>query len=215
MDEIQSKLIDLLKMGPDCVRNRKVLKSTLMDILPENKLYVNLLMNAFDEGIVDQLDSSTDSALLALRMIKRLIDGYGLTKQAATWSIASWCFILNLSEVAELLNSTISTNDENVQDSILRTETTSYKKSFDLRATYRAGTDFPAGDIKIELDGKMQKGECSVSVSRSPKRLRDLEGTWFNSQVYVKVKEGDYLAVFPWNYIGWELDFSTYRISQV
>lgn len=170
-------------------------------------------MNAYDEGVVTRLSGNSDATLHALQMIKSLADEYGLTHNAALWSISSWCYILKLDNIALALDG-LQLSDAR---SCTGQDTNSIKcrESFDLKTTYRAGDDFPAGELRIELGGKMQKGECTVSISKSPKRLRDLEGTWFNSQVYVKVKEGDYLAVFPWNYFEWEMDFSTYRIIKV
>lgn len=213
MDGTQLRLISLLETVPDCIESRQKLKSALMDFIPEKKMQINLLLNAYDEGIASQLDSSPDKTMFALKTIRNLTEGYGLTKEAANWAVITWCQILNQSEIASILSDTVSAVSSTA--AIPSPNGISYKDSFDLKATYKAGTDFPAGDIKIELDGKMQKGECTVSISKSPKRLRDLEGTWFNSQVYVTVKEGEYLAVFPWNYFGWELDFSTYRIIKV
>lgn len=214
MDDIQKALITLVDEVPDSLMNRQKLRAALMDLLPEKKLQVNLLMNAYDEGVVTRLTGDSDTTLHALQLIKSLADGYGLTRNAALWSISSWCYILKLENIALALDGLQLTDAGSFtgQDT---NSTQKYRESFDLKATYRAGADFPAGDLRIELDGKMQKGECTVSISKSPKRLRDLAGTWFNSQVYVKVKDGDYLAVFPWNYFGWEMDFSTYRIIKV
>lgn len=213
MESIQDTLLNLVNAVPNCLNDRQKLKSALLDLLPEKKLQINLLLNAYDEGIVARLSKSADATLTALQMVKILMDGYGVTRNAALWSIASWCVILNREDIAEAINELqpISLSQEKCTSA----ETSSFKESFDLGATYRAGNDFPVGALRIELDGKMQKGECTVTISKSPKHLRDLEGTWFNSQAYVKVKDGDYLAVFPWNYYPWEIDFSTYRIIKV
>lgn len=209
MDDISKKVVAMVNEQPSCLRDRRQLKAVLLDYLPQNKLQQNLILNAYDEDIIERLKPSTDVTLHALQIVKNLTDGYGLTKDAAIWAVTTWCKMLNLNEVADLIESTLQCGTRNAN---APQDTKQYRQSFDLKATYLAGTDFPSGKIKIELDGKMQKGECTVSISKSPKRLRDLEGTWFNSQVYVSVKDGKYLAVFPWNYFGWELDFSTYKI---
>lgn len=102
-------------------------------------------------------------------MVKILSDGYGLTKDAAMWSVVSWCLMMSLNEVAQLIESTLTFD----ASSPSVPQVPNYRKSFDLKATYLAGTGFHVGKLKIQLDGKMQKGECTVSISKSPKRLRD------------------------------------------
>ena len=199
---------------PDCTEDRKKLKGILSDYLFEDRLQQNLILNAYDEKIIRQLNDATDITLRSLQMADILGDNYGLTKEHAIWTVISWCYMLGYVEVADTLSKTFEGYSPTSNTTIITDTKNSYRESFDLKATYLAGIDFPSGKVRIELDGKMKRGDCTANVSKSPKRLRDLEGTWFDSQVYLDIKDGYYLAVFPWNYIG-DLGFSTYRIISV
>ena len=73
-------------------------------------------------------------------MVKILSDGYGLTKDASMWSVVSWCLMMSLNEVAQVIESTL-TFDASAPSV---PQMPNYQKSFDLKATCLAGTDFPA-----------------------------------------------------------------------
>lgn len=55
MDEIQKKLVQMLHAETDCVHDRKQLKAILSDYIPQNKLQQNLVLNAYDEGIIERI----------------------------------------------------------------------------------------------------------------------------------------------------------------
>lgn len=45
----------MIKEQPSCVNDRKQLRAILLDYLPQNKLQQNLILNAYDEDIVERL----------------------------------------------------------------------------------------------------------------------------------------------------------------
>ncbi|MDO4472430.1 MAG: hypothetical protein Q4C17_04620, partial [Bacillota bacterium] len=55
MDDIQKKLVTMIKEQPSCINDRKQLRAILLDYLPQNKLQQNLILNAYDEDIVERL----------------------------------------------------------------------------------------------------------------------------------------------------------------
>ena len=142
MDDVQLALSQLLKTVPGCTNSRQTLKAALSDIIPEKKREINLLVIAYDESIIEHL-STTDATLHAFRMMKNLSDGYGLTRDAATWAVISWCYILGKIEIANALeeipsNSTAPASSHSVgQTHIIGI------------GIYKAGFDFKAGDIKL------------------------------------------------------------------
>jgi hypothetical protein len=75
----------------------------LADCLPNNKLKQNLLMNAFDNDVIQQLRKGTDVTLSALTCISQFENDYGVTKDAAFWAIQTWCYLLGLNAVADAL----------------------------------------------------------------------------------------------------------------
>ena len=43
MDDIQKRLVSMIKEQPSCINDRKTFKAVLLDYLPQNKLQQNLL----------------------------------------------------------------------------------------------------------------------------------------------------------------------------
>ena len=94
MDQIQQSLCDMTKRKPVCLTDRTILRSALADYLPSNKLKQNLLLNAFDNDVVQTLRKGSDVTLSALNCISQLENDYGVTKDAAFWSIQTWCYLI-------------------------------------------------------------------------------------------------------------------------
>lgn len=103
MDQIQQSLCDMKKQKPACLTDRNILRSALVDYLPSNKLKQNLLLNAFDNDAVPNLRKGADVTLRALNCISRLENDYGITKDAAFWTVLTWCYLLGLDAVADAL----------------------------------------------------------------------------------------------------------------
>lgn len=201
MDDTQKLLIKMIKEQPSCINDRRQLRAVLLDYLPQNKLQQNLILNAYDENIVKRLISSDDMALHALQMIKMLTDSYGLTKDAAMWSVVSWCQMLNLKEVADVLETIAG------QATSAQSESNMPSKSKNLlrvqRGIYKCGYDFPPGDIRLKVisivDDERARGQgIYYAVLRKGAGSSIIENGFFKGQVVLCLKEGQRLE------IGWQ-----------
>jgi len=99
MDGIQTKLIEMKTAHPQCTTNRQKLKSLLADYIPSNRREINLLLSAYDEDFQIKLASQQDKTLFAIHFIKQLRDDYGMTEDAALWTVESWCYLLEMNEL--------------------------------------------------------------------------------------------------------------------
>lgn len=81
----------LLTDNPSALFERKVLKGLLSDHYPQNKLYVNTLLMAYDEGIVNELSSSQEvDDFRKMRMQTMLINNYGISQEMAESVVSTW-----------------------------------------------------------------------------------------------------------------------------
>lgn len=190
MDQIQQSLCDIKKQNPACLTDRSLLRSTLADYLPNNKLQQNLLLNAFDSDVVPNLHNRSDKTLCALNCISQLENDYGITKDAAFWSIQTWCYLLGLDAVADALmvlepsNHVVSPITQNVQIP------SCCKIGLGI---YRAGTDFPAGEVSVKIDMPITEGRIRAMSGKNLKRLSGI--VEFKDKIYVTLNEGEYLQL--------------------
>ena len=213
MDDIQKKLVAMANEQPSCLKDQKQLRAVLMDYIPQNRLQQNLILNAYDDDVIAKLSSATDSALIALKMIKALKSNYGLTTDLAFWSIESWCQILGMDETAQAI-AIVRPSCADVRDNSQPTQqAASYRASFNLFGTYKAGIDFPAGELLLRLDGTMKEGYIAIDIGKSPSKMKRL--CEFKDQTYACLKDGEYIYLRSYNNFNWKLDFSTYTITKV
>lgn len=111
MDVIQQKLINIFDIVPEAKFNRIVLRSTLSDLLPGQKLQVNTLMNAYDEGIVSRLSTEEDKTVISQNIVELLSRNYGITRGAAVWAVQTWCYILGYRMIGDQIASTPCSNE--------------------------------------------------------------------------------------------------------
>ena len=102
MDEIQKKLVEIVKNYPRCLSNQVMLRGLLMDILNDNRLEINLIMNAYALRIVERLQKSNNYTFTLSGIKKQLLQEYGLTEENGTWAIVSWCYMLGLGDAAKM-----------------------------------------------------------------------------------------------------------------
>lgn len=111
MDEIQKSFLQIINNSPECIRSRPTLRGLLFDNYPARKREINLIINAYEIGIVERLRNSVDHKLTVESLKSTLLNDYSLTDEAATWAIVSWCIFLNLPNAEKhantLYNSTI------------------------------------------------------------------------------------------------------------
>ncbi len=193
MDDIQNKVKDMNSILPGCFENRVSLKALISDLLPSDKLHINLLMNAYDAGIVERLSATNDKALSAMKMIKTLKDDFGLNDKNSVWAVQSWCYILSLNEIAEILELVSIGHKQKIETTPLE------GKEFRIRSgTYKAGIDFPAGEICV---CNVTQNDTSIfgpawGVGKNPAKIRaDANSHFFHDRVYLRVEADEYLKI--------------------
>ena len=83
--------INVFKQFPDCIATRVKLRGILADCFPTEKVKINLILNAYDEGIVDDIKKAKElSSIMFGRWKKIVIDNYGISEENATWVIDYW-----------------------------------------------------------------------------------------------------------------------------
>ena len=83
--------VSLFQKYPECIENRIKLKGILTDLYPEKKMQINLILMAFDEGIVDTINKEDElSQLVFTRCKKSLMENYGLASSKAEWAVNFW-----------------------------------------------------------------------------------------------------------------------------
>ena len=168
-----------------CNRDRNILRAALADYLPNNKLKQNLLLNAFDNDVVQNLRKGSDVTLSALNCISQLENDYGITKDAAFWSIQTWCYLLGLNAVADALVVLQPKNQAPIQNTNVNVPSgKEYKIGL---GVYRAGTDFPAGEISVQCT-KTPNYKIHYGVGKNPSRVRTEQD--FVDKIYVEIEEG-------------------------
>ena len=188
MDQIQQSLCDMIKQKPVCLSDRSILRAALADYLPNNKLKQNLLLNAFDNDVVQNLRKGSDVALSALNCISQLENDYGITKDAAFWSIQTWCYLLGLNNVADALVVLQPTSQTPIHNPVNVSPEKEYKIGL---GTYRAGTDFPAGEISIKIDTPVKSGRIRATSGKNLKNLSNL--VEFKDKIYATLNEGEFI----------------------
>lgn len=194
MDQIQQSLCEMRKQKAACLTDRNILRAAIADYLPNNKLKQNLLLNAFDNDVVQTLRKGADATLSALTCISQLENDYGITKDAAFWSIQTWCYLLGLDAVADALVILQPTNQVPANTAVPSGATgTEYKIGLGI---YRAGTDFPAGELSVQVDKKI-KNNVYYEVSKTAKFTSSDDG-YFKDKIYVQMAEGHFLKLYTY-----------------
>ena len=58
---------------------------------------------------------------------------------------------------------------------------------------YRAGTDFPAGEVSVKIDMPITEGRIRAMSGKNIKRLSGM--VEFKDKIYVTLNEGEYLQL--------------------
>lgn len=190
MDQIQQLLCDMKSRNPACLTDRNILRSALADYLPNNKTQQNLLLNAFDNDVIQKLCRGADSTLSALNCIYQLENDYGMTKDAAFWTIQTWCYLLGGHSVADALVVLQPQKQTPVQTP--NTKTPAGKEYKIGLGVYRAGTDFPSGDISVQVTTKPEY-PIYYGVGKNPNKINTSQD--FMDKMYVHIDEGQFLKL--------------------
>lgn len=103
MDNLQTSLKNASSQIIPALNDRQRLKALLSDCLVDNRLPLNLLLNAFDIAIVEKLQNSptgSSKELFLQRLVHNLTGDYGITEQSALWAIDTWCIILGVTPLS-------------------------------------------------------------------------------------------------------------------
>ena len=84
-----STLGEYLRKNPNVMENRTLLQGILRDILPQDKLTVNLLLMGFDEGIFSLVGEGCSEARLT-KFANTLVDNHGIREENAVYIIETW-----------------------------------------------------------------------------------------------------------------------------
>lgn len=91
MSDSYLPLINLISMYPQAISDRQILRRLLSDFYPDNKLYVNTLLMAYDEGLVNEIHSADNvEYFMKQRMSSRLVNNYGISEKLADSVIEAW-----------------------------------------------------------------------------------------------------------------------------
>lgn len=94
IDEMQKRIIDFMIPFMDRLDDQKAVRSLLSDCLPENALEKNLLINAYIEGVCDEISAIKDKNMVLHRVTKKLVDNYGIMQEKAEWAVITWIHLL-------------------------------------------------------------------------------------------------------------------------
>ncbi|MDR0500107.1 MAG: hypothetical protein LBG97_02510 [Coriobacteriales bacterium] len=94
--QIGKQLNELVKNNPGAVTKRQDMRDLLMNTFPFDKKLCNTLMYAFDSGIVNDISSGKElDQVQQHRLIKILVDTYGIMNNIATKIILCWAICFN------------------------------------------------------------------------------------------------------------------------
>ena len=111
MDTIQTQLKKASTQITASLNDRQRLKALLSDCLAGNKLQLNILLNAYDNGLIEKLQHNatvSDKSLFLQGLVQSLTGDYGISEKAALWAIETWCIILDVPSLSS--DKTINTN---------------------------------------------------------------------------------------------------------
>ena len=94
---MENALKEIITKYPNALEDDKKLKAFLKDYIPENKLMQNMLMMAYDSGIVSDIRHRNELDKFQMYgYIKCLVNEYGITEKAANTTIEQWATALDI-----------------------------------------------------------------------------------------------------------------------
>ena len=92
-DAMRSALSASLKGHLDLIADRHRVSGLLKDIFPEHRREVNILLQIYDLGIIDELQRQKEiNQLFVQRFIGRSVNEYGTSENLAESMVLLWCF---------------------------------------------------------------------------------------------------------------------------
>lgn len=91
-------LAGLIRDYPDALSDRRRLQALLLDLFPQDKRKRNLLLIAFDDGIVDEMRGLAQLDKMMLHRFVRSIElGYDIRTKSAEAAVKAWAKAMDLS----------------------------------------------------------------------------------------------------------------------
>lgn len=95
-------LAGLIRDYPGALSDRRRLQALLLDLFPQDRRKRNLLLIAFDDGIVDEMRELAQIDKMTLhRFIKSIEQGYDIRTKSAEAAVTAWAKAMGLSEDEE------------------------------------------------------------------------------------------------------------------
>lgn len=196
MDSVQAVLCQMIKDVPDCIESKQKLYSVLVDYIPTDKLKINLLLDAYSEEIVDKLRTTSDKALTSLNIVKQLKENYGITNDAAIWSVVTWCYLLSFDQIGEALEKFEVNLLEEFEANKNKHENMKPAESVSLHmGVYKAGLDFPYGELSLEI--KDNQEAVTFGIADSPNEMDCPDE--FMYKTYIRIEKGQFLKLDSWH----------------
>lgn len=87
------ELKKIISQHPQVLNNVAMFKGILLDTYnqPENKGKINLILNAYEIHITDEIAQNDLDDVFVERMKKKLVSTYSVTDNSAEWAIKTWC----------------------------------------------------------------------------------------------------------------------------
>ena len=82
----------MLRRYADAIDDKKKFTGLIKDFFPQEAKVINLMMMAYEVGIVQQIQSvNRINNAFAYRFVKQLTNNYGLSRVNADWVVSVWC----------------------------------------------------------------------------------------------------------------------------
>ena len=101
MDHLDLK--SLFLQNPDCVYSRKKLRATLLDLYPEHRQDVSIILLVYDSGLLTKIrEKGSLAPLETAAMCSKIENEYGIPPELTVKAIAAWCEVLGTSASAAI-----------------------------------------------------------------------------------------------------------------
>ena len=88
----EKKFEKMLLRYRDVVGDKRRFTALIKDLFPEEIRNINLLLAAYDIGIVEDIETvSSINNAFAFKYVKKLMDDYGISRLNADWVVSTWC----------------------------------------------------------------------------------------------------------------------------
>ena len=92
-ENMRTVLSDALKNHAELLADRQRVSGLLKDLFPERRREVNILLQIYDLGIVDELQRQREiNQLFIQRFTGRIVNEYGTAEQLAEKMVLLWCY---------------------------------------------------------------------------------------------------------------------------